>query len=450
MRHYHSCCVGLLLLLGLLTACNPGRPMTAPGGQLYVSSEPSGATIICDGRPAADLTPATLSALAEGEHLLIIRKSGFLESRATVTVPADGRASLDCKLEPLRGLVLIHSTPTGAEVEIDNVHYGKTPQLITDFPMGQRRIKLSAPEHMPKTVELTVTDRTPQWLRVDLTSDSAWIALASQPAGASVSINGAFMGQTPCEVQRLPAGKHRLEIALQGYELYQEELTVQPGDERSVEVKLVPLPGKLTVLSRPPGARLYINDQFMHETPFATDSIAAGQYSLRAELQGYATQISNKLIRAGEETVLEFMLTKNSGTLLISTEPPGVTVYLDGATQGTTAQHGQDPLSEQLTINYVPQGAHKLQLTKPGYIDLTGELTIAPNQTMILHKKLTARPVPFVPNTILRTGPGVEHVFRGIIREKSDNGDIKLELERGIFKTFKAAEIQSVEPLPSP
>ncbi len=439
----------LLAWLGSLTACEPGQRMPAAGGQLYVNSDPAGAAISCDGRPAAQPAPTTLLNLATGDHLIVARLAGYRESRATINIQPGARASLELQLEPLGGLVLIKSQPAGAEVEINGVHRGQTPLFIPDFPLGQRQIKLSAPDHLPKTLELTLTDRTPQEIAVSLLSDSAQLTFSSQPPGAQVMVNGTIIGKTPCGMSRLAAGKHRVEISLPGHTPYQDELVAQPGEERLLSVNLQPLPGKLSVITTPPQARLYLNNQYKAITPLLTNTLAPGRYLLRAELPGYAVMERTLVLTAGQEAVVEFQMNKNSGTLLISSEPPGVSVYLDGASRGLTKPRGQELISEQLTIDYVPQGSHSFQLTKPGYYDLAGTLELAPNQTLILHKKLMARPVPFIPNVSVRTGIGPEHIFRGIIREKYD-GDIKLEIEPGIFKNFKASEILSLEPIASP
>lgn len=442
----------LALLAGLaaLTACDPVRQAASPGGQLYVNTDPAEAAIVCDNRSAPTPSPTTLMGLAAGEHLVVARKAGYTEARATALIQAGERATLDLKLEPLRGLLLIHSKPSGAEVEVEKTNYGKTPLLIPDFPLGPCRLTLRAQNCLPKTVEVNLSDRTPKLLEINLQSDSAKLTFESEPAGAQVTIDGAAIGRTPCEAGRLASGKHRLEINLPGYAPYQEELTVQPGEERTFPVKLTALPGRISVVSLPPKARLYLNDQYKAETPFATNAIPAGQYSVRVELAGYLPQTRACTVSAGEETVLEFKLVRNCGTLLLSTEPPGVTVFLDGEKRGLTSALGQEPISSQLTIDMIPQGAHKLQLTKPGYYDLNTPLNMAPNQTIILHQKLGLRPVRFVPTIIVRTGTDAEHTFRGIIRETFDNGDIKLEIQPGIFKTFKKSEILSSEPIKNP
>lgn len=442
---------GAALLAGIacLTACAPERPAAISGGQLHITTEPEGAAIACDSRAAAEPSPTTLPDLPPGEHLIVATKPGFMDARVTAQLKPDDRQTINLKLEPIEGLVLIRSKPSGADVEINNSHYGKTPLLITRCPIGKHQVRLRAPGFTPKTVDLTVEDRTPQELNINLESDFAKVLFESSPSGAQVTVAGAAIGNTPCEAPRLPSGKHRLSIALAGHVTYEEELSVQAGEERSVSVKLTARPGRLSVVSIPPKARLHLNGQYRGETPFAADTLPPGAYAIRVELAGYAPQTRDITVAAGGEAVEEFQLVKDSGMILVSTEPAEVTLILDGEQRGTTRALGQAAISAQLTIDLVPRGSHKLQLTKSGYFDHVSTVDIT-NQTLPLHFKLKPRPVRFAPTHIVRTGSGAEHTFRGMNPEKFSNGDVRLEIEPGIFRTFKATEIQSFEPLANP
>ncbi|MBU0715359.1 MAG: PEGA domain-containing protein [Verrucomicrobia bacterium] len=426
----------------MLSACRLDRD-TLRGGQLYVTSTPADATLICDGVNMGQ-TPATVMDVTAGEHLLILRKSGYREVRKTVVTQPSERQSVDLKLEPQTGLLLILSTPSGAEIDLDGVSAGKTPLYLHDTPFGQHRITASVPGHLPRVITLTVADQVPQKIEINLTSDSARILVETAPTGAVITLDGATIGKTPQNLPAIASGTHTIELALPGYSPFQKEFSVQAGDQRTIKTTLAPLPGKLTVLSTPPAARIYLNDQYKAETPHSAD-VPAGQYAIRAEARGFDPQTRTNRVVIGTESVVEFNLVKSSGTILISTEPPGIGVYMDGELRGTT--RGQRSISEQLPIDFVPRGKRMLQFTRPGYFNITRTVDIQPKQTVILHEKLQLRPVPFVPSIIIRTGQNAEDTFRGIVRERFDNGNIKLEIEPGIFKTFTPPEIMSIESI---
>ncbi len=439
-------CIGLAALLALgLGACRPAPKSVGRSGQLYVGSDPSGAMLLLDGVNVGQ-APATLADVAPGEHLLVWRKENYRERRQTVTVRPGERLTVEGRLEPVAGLVLIHSKPNGVDVELGEASVGKTPLFLTDFPLGQRSVRFSVPGYLPRVVNVNVPDRTPQKLFVELVSDSARLQINSAPTGAVILLNGTAVGRTPRDLASVPSGKHTLEITLDGYAPYRSELVLVAGDRRTINPPLIALPGSLQVLSVPAGARVYLNGEFRAETPFAAE-VPAGTYVVRGELRGYDPQEQTNRVVFNRETTVEFTLVKSSGIILVTTEPPGVSVFLDGELRGVTQAKNQGRISEQLQIDFVPQGQRIMQLTAPGYFDVTLTNQITPQQPVLVHERMRPRPVLFVPNVILRTGAGVEHTYKGIIRERYANGSVKLELEPGVFRIFSKNEIISADPI---
>jgi len=437
---------GLCFLLVFISACRQGE--LKKSGQIYVTTDPAGANLFCDSVTCGS-TPATIAPVAAGEHILIVRKPGYRETRSTVTTKAGERLAVELNLEPLKGLVLICSVPAGADVAIDGANIGKTPFFSHNFPPGQSRLQISKPGYIPKTLNLNVEDRTPLKVDANLTPDSAVLFVESSPTGAVVTMDNAAIGTTPLKLTGAKTGKHSIEVALKGHSSVQHEISIQAGENQKISSILKPLPGKLTVLSEPAKARIYLNNQFKTESPLNATNIPSGQYVIRAELKGYDSQTQTNEVTFGGETSVEFRLVKSSGTMLISTMPSDINVYLDGEFRGTTKARGRDQTSDQLQIDFIPQGRHQLQFTKKGYLDIQRTLDVMPKQTVIIHEKLTLRPVPFVPNIIIRTGDKPEQTFRGIIRDTFANGDINMEIEPGIFKTFSKSEIISTEAIPA-
>jgi serine protease Do len=59
------------------------------------------------------------------------------------------------------------------------------------------------------------------------------VAIASDPVGAEIYIDGKFVGQTPSTI-RLPSGTHRVEVKLQGKRVWQRDLDVLKDSELSL------------------------------------------------------------------------------------------------------------------------------------------------------------------------------------------------------------------------
>jgi len=56
------------------------------------------------------------------------------------------------------------------------------------------------------------------------------INVSSVPAGADISVDGSFVGDSPASL-KLSAGKHTITLKLTGYADWIKELTVAPGSE---------------------------------------------------------------------------------------------------------------------------------------------------------------------------------------------------------------------------
>jgi hypothetical protein len=68
----------------------------------------------------------------------------------------------------------------------------------------------------------------------------AALAVASDPAGASVYVDGQLVGETPLSLDRLSAGDHRVRVVKNGYLENGRIVNVSAGKTSTVDVKLTP------------------------------------------------------------------------------------------------------------------------------------------------------------------------------------------------------------------
>lgn len=430
---------GLALVLANLLAWNT---LAQEPTQVRVATDPPEAEITCDGalHPAS---PMTLTGLAPGEHLIIARKAGYRESRRTITLTTSQRTAVDMKLDPLYGLILIHSVPSEADIEIEGADRGRTPQLVSDLPFGRYRVRLSKPGFLPKERELLIEDRTPQRLNVNLTSDSATLVLSSDPTGAAVLLNGLDRGRTPCTLDRIPDGENTLELTVEGFANYTRTLRLTAGQTEEVRAVLKPIPGKLTVVSIPGGARIYVDNQFRGDAPVTLADLEPGSYRVRAEMVGHEPVARTVQISRASDATEEFRLAGNTGQILITTQPAGVTVLVAGKEVGATeaGEEQTDRVSQPLKIELLAAGTHEVELTKPGFYSKTFTVDVEQGRTVTLHQILNRR---FIPNYEVRTH---SEVVRGVLVEVDPLGSVKLETKPGILRKIDAGEITHRGPL---
>ncbi len=108
-----------------------------PVGQLLlkVRTNPDGASLTIDEKDYG-LTPAEVSDLDTGTHVLEFKKSGFYRRKATVRIESYGETELDFELtQPAELLVL--SEPSQAQVSINGKPVGTAPYQFSKARPGE-------------------------------------------------------------------------------------------------------------------------------------------------------------------------------------------------------------------------------------------------------------------------------------------------------------------------
>lgn len=435
-RHPLRATVGLLglVLAGALQAA-----------QLRVVSDPPGAEVSLNGLPP-ESTPITFTNLPAGTHRLDFRKTGFHDTFRSVRLRPTQKSALEVRLDPIAGLLLIDSYPANAEIVIQGVSRGRTPQLITDLPLGRHRIRFLAVGYAPQELEVHLPDRVPQRLFAHLSSDSAFLSVESDPPGAAVVLNGATVGTTPCVLERVPSGPKRLELNLAGYRAHRQELELSVGSSNRVAARLTAIPATLSVVSQPPKARVFIGGQYRGETPVTFDSLNPGSTEVRLELRGHETAAQTVDLQRGDRQTLEFALTRNCGLAEIITEPAGARVFIDGEDFGVTQGGASDLVSNPLRVDLLSRGSHRLQLTRKGYYPLEKTFDVETDKTVTLQEKLRKK---FIADTRIRflDETGKEESKVGSVSQRLPNGDIELETKPGIYIKIPGAKIIGIDPV---
>ena len=127
--------------------------------------------------------------------------------------------------------------------------------------------------------------------------------------------------------------------------------------------------GSISTSSNPSGANVYLDGAYKGTTPYTITSVSAGSHTIKLAKYEYEEVTKNvNVIGGGTAHVLE-TLVPLTGSISVSSNPPGARVYLDGVYKGTTP----------LTIEDIFIARHLLKLVKDGYKDQTESITITGN-----------------------------------------------------------------------
>ena len=148
-------------------------------------------------------------ALPAGTHKLLIDTERYVDYAADVRVAGFGKLqTLEPKLTPGWSKVTVETDPGGARVFVAGKDRGTTP-LSLDLDAGSYQLDLRRDGFKPWITDVQVKANEPLRIGpVKLGLPDGRLAVRSRPAGASVTIGGAYRGRTPLELDVRPDLQH--------------------------------------------------------------------------------------------------------------------------------------------------------------------------------------------------------------------------------------------------
>ncbi len=410
--------------------------------RLDVSVQPEGAQVFVDGK-ARGVAPCSLFDLGAGRHLVHVEAPSHVSEDAFVTLSAGAFVQKSFNLQVERGLVLVKTVPEGADVKCNGVSLGTTPLLITTLASGSRHtLELALNGYQTKKIDVQTEGRRPLVREERLALDSGIVDCTTEPAGATVLVNGVEHGVTPVKLTNVPKGVSTILFRLAGYRDEIRELRLTPGDRQALAVKMKGAPARLKIVSAPEQAKVYVDDDYQGKTPVTSSPLGAGLHRIRIELAGHAPIVREVSLGNGETKTEEFRLESVLGRLEITTTPPGAKVSVDGKAVGTTRSQGGDVARSQiLALEGIPAGEHSVLVHLDGYQDTSRRVVVKARDTGRLFVSLKR---VFQANTEVET---IRGIHRGVLIEKDFLGNVTLEVRPGVQQTYRAEDIRKVTPI---
>jgi formylglycine-generating enzyme required for sulfatase activity len=327
-------------------------------GKLEIALPVAGAVRI-DGRDAGR-APGVFE-LPAGKHTVVIDTERYLDFTAEVQVEGAGRLqTLAPQLVPAWAPVTMKSEPEGAEVRVAGEVRGRTP-LDLELMAGSYRVELRHPGFKPWISDVQVQANEPLSLGpVRLGLPDGRLAVTSSPAGASVSVGGAYRGRTPLEIDVRPDLPQLVTVMRDGYEAARREISVSPGARVAVEVSLPPILGQVIVSAKPADAQLYV-DGSARGTANQTLDLPATAHAIEIRKPGYATHRVTVTPRPGLPQSIEVTLLEG---VALAAAPAGPT---PGGPQSAAGAPGvQAGAIAPLTATLRSPGGQELKLVPAG------------------------------------------------------------------------------------
>lgn len=256
-------------------------------GELEIKSEPSGAKVTIDGRDAGN-TPLSLSDIKTGRHQIRVVKEGY-ESYEVSVETGVGRKEVMANLKKVvrKGELVIRTVPMKANIYLNEKSVGTSPYEGKGLSPGRYKVRVTQEGYEPWGEEVTVNADEKTEVLASLKSITGRLVIRSQPLEANIYIDGNLAGKSPYDGKTLSPGTHKIRVLKEGYEPWEKDVTVKPGETVELPVVLALMEGELVVMTQPSWAKIFVNGNFVRRNLYVGRDLPPGLYSVLVEKEGY-------------------------------------------------------------------------------------------------------------------------------------------------------------------
>ncbi|MBN1272954.1 MAG: PEGA domain-containing protein [Candidatus Aminicenantes bacterium] len=256
-------------------------------GTLNIRSDPSGASVDIDGARRGT-TPFSIT-LEPGAYRVRLSRSGYQDESDTVTVSSNRETRRNYSLTlipPPSFTVSIRTTPSDADVFVDDVRRGVTPLT---FDVTNRNILVRIEKENFRTFEESLTlNRTGNTFDFPLEKIKFKLSIETVPPEAMVFLDGREMGTSPQTIV-VDKGKHKLSLKKEGYKETEEEIEI--SDDMYKLIELPEFQKGTLIISFYPFAEVEIDGKSYGEIPPVLQvELYEGKHTVRF----FSTRLNNE------------------------------------------------------------------------------------------------------------------------------------------------------------
>ena len=270
-----------------------------------------------------------------------------------------------------------------------------TGEYLVYVPEGNRQITIRHNSYVPLTVVFADygIDRVKSSTTYRLTVLTGGVTPSNQqpegnflvmnvtPATARVTIDNGVARPVNADGTLkvfLQNGSHSYKVEADGY-LANNGSVSMSGSRKQVSVTLQSTKASLTVKTTTSGSKIYIDEDYKGTGSWQGE-LTPGTYLVEARKDGFRS-VSKTVTLAKQQTesITLPVLQQISGSLMVDYEPVDADVYLDNTLIGKSPN----------VFTNLAAGKHNIKISKAGYADYTGSVTIQENKQASVSGSLT-------------------------------------------------------------
>ena len=297
---------------------------------------------------------------------------------------------------------------------VKKIYISPTAKYITLYFQNHFPVKMVFADYVTtflqsmETYELVLLDQNPG--QQSQQAQGNFLVMTVTPANASVKIDDVLVPlDSDGSLKRfLPNGQHRYSIdAGDAYSPVSGTIEMN-GERLSLPFTLQSLKALLSVNTQTSGSKIYVNEDYKGIDQWR-GSLSPGTYLVEARKDGCRPASATvTLSNQQTETVTLPALQQIFGSLMVDYEPVDADVYLDNRLLGKTPN----------VFSNISVGKHSVKISKAGYTDYNGSVTIDENRQATVSGSLTKTELQTISNVNLQENPNSRKVLVTIFDSK--------------------------------
>ncbi|MEP4379823.1 MAG: SUMF1/EgtB/PvdO family nonheme iron enzyme [Alphaproteobacteria bacterium] len=341
----------VVAVAGVLISTNATRVTILPA-----EAEPAGTIDLAEG---FGLTVGDAVYTVSRAPVLLVRSPGFRESVREIQSGEKGRR-ITVTLVPLPGRVVATTSLARNESRwsFDGRPVTVGPVLDIEGEAGPHVLAVDHPYFAKATRDIELVRGEITEIEIALEPVSGRLTIRSDPAGATVTIDGAGAGAAPID-RSLTGGEYRVTVTAPNRQPVEDVIRITNTRPQVIRnYRLPPLAATLRFGVTPAGGELLVDGRRVN--PSESIDVSAGEdHTVVYILDGYSGVTRTVRLKPRETRTLEIALKPELGLVEIETKPPAQ-ILVNGKARGAGRM--------SLRLPAVPT---TIELRRPGYRGIT-------------------------------------------------------------------------------
>jgi formylglycine-generating enzyme required for sulfatase activity len=370
---------------------------------VFFDVTPIGSTVSVASPLAVQIGPRYL--IRAGEVPITVQSQGFYDFSGSLTIGDAQAQTFAIELVPLPGFLdLDTGSITGAEVIVDGEAVGVTPLRQLELAAGEHTLALRLDRYEPLETAVMIEGRaTSQSLSLELLPAWATVNFSTTPIGATVSVDGVDVGQTPLTAEIL-AGEHEVVVKLAAHKAWTDKLAVNAREEITLpQISLEAADGLVLLRTTPSNASITVGGVYQGQTPLELTLPPGRDHELVFFLNGYQEARRQLRTSPDEESAVSVTLQPITSSVQIVATPADADVYINGEFKGNANQN-LELLAASQTI----------EVRREGYVPFTTNFISRPGleqQLAVSLKSLEQQRIDSIRTEIVANGQTLKLLY---------------------------------------